>query len=211
MSYLFYTKYQQCIYVNSKCSCMVKKGQQVTASTHPGCECCQDKPLYKTNAPWQPFSWKKMNPVTQARSSFTKVKMAEGRRQRWEGGKIEAGRMGRTEGRFRKSRLLASPRSTSVIPLQEINKITPYGYDRMQMRSWRENTLIAAESQNPAEKLCGAVGPGAHAQPSASLCGLLQSLKPRELPIPGTLRGFLVKCHKDKISNWASFFPPSLY
>lgn len=69
--------------------------------------------------------------------------------------------MGRTEGRFRKSRLLASPRSTSVIPLQEINKIMPYGYDRMQMRSRRENTLIAAESQNPDEKLCGASDPGA--------------------------------------------------
>ena len=28
--------------------------------------------------------------------------------------------------------------------------------------------------------------------------------------LPATLRGFLVKCHKDKIRNRASFFPPSL-
>ena len=147
--------------INSKCSCMVKKGQQVTASTHPGCECCQDKPFYKANAPWQPFTWKKWILSLSQGSHLQKSRWQEGGRQRREGGKIEAGRMGRTKGRFGKSRLLASPHSTSVIPLQEINKIMPYGYDRMQMKSRRENTLIAAESQNPNEKLCGASPPGA--------------------------------------------------
>ena len=46
-------------------------------------------------------------------------------------------------------------------PFKRQIKIMPYGYDRMQMRSRRENTLIAAESQNPDEKLCSVSAPGA--------------------------------------------------
>ena len=180
-----------------------RKGSRSQLQLTPAVNVARINPSTRQTPPGNHSAEKKWILSLRQGPHLQKSRWQEGRRQRWEGGKIEAGRMGRTEGRFRKSRLLASPRSTSVIPLQEINKITPYGYDRMQMRSQRENTLIAAESQNPDEKLCGAVPPGAPcpAQPSASLCGLLQSFKPWGFPILATLRGFLVKCHQDKIRN----------
>lgn len=135
-----------------------------------------------------------MNPVTQPRFSFTKSRWQEGGRQRREGGKIEAGKMGRTEGRFGKSRLLALPHSTSShSPSKEINKITPYGYDRMQMKSQRENTLIAAKSQNSNEKLCGASPPGAP-PPAQRLClHATPELQALRLPTSGHLEGHFGK------------------
>ena len=153
-----------------------------------------------------------MDPITQARSSFTKVKMAREREAKMRESKRlrVAGREGQKEA-FRRSSLLASSLSKVVIPLQEVNKITPYGYDIMQMRSRREDTLIATESQIPRwEAVRCLISGGPHSVPSTFACwSRASSLEGFQLP--ATLRGFLVKCHEDKIRNRASFFSPSLY
>lgn len=69
-------------------------------------------------------------------------KSQDGRR---EGQRLE--RVTEGEGKNRRDRslgLLVSSLSKVVISLQEVNKTTPYGYDMMQMKSQREETLIAS-------------------------------------------------------------------
>ena len=69
-------------------------------------------------------------------------KSQDGRR---EGQRLD--RVTEGEGKNRRDRslgLLVSSLSKVVISLQEVNKTTPYGYDMMQMKSQREETLIAS-------------------------------------------------------------------
>lgn len=91
----------------------------------------------KPSTPAGNRSQQEVDPITQAGSSFIKVKMATERGKGWRD--RQRGWEGR---RDRKSGL--PPSSHIVTPLEEVNKTTPSGDDIMQRRSQREETLIAS-------------------------------------------------------------------